>query len=191
MVLLPSPRRLAALLAALAIFLFAVLPGASSPHSFRAEALVVARQISMPADEIPDLMAALFETPKLAELAVQEGRLPFDPEVLVPRHASMEIVSDTVVVRVVGHASDRRTAISTANVVARTFVDILNEAASGLGSFAVQNMATDAVMAQQTGRGIRGQPAQIRLVFALLVAGLWFNIALARSSVRISSQQTP
>lgn len=167
------------IIGALAMVLTSLILWPPSTPTYRAEALVVSRQLGMPADEIPDLMATAFVTSTVAERAVQQG-LPFEPASLIPDHAQLEIVSDTVAARVVGYAPDRQMAISTANATADAFVATLNEAAPGLVSFAVQERADRAGRAKPTGPGIGGQP-QLLSVFALLGLGLLLIVRIART----------
>ena len=154
-----------ALVTALAIGL--PLLRTSSP-TYRAAAVVVATRLEIRSDQLPRLAAAIFHSGGVAQEAVAEGDLPFEPEELIPDIASLAPVEDNIVLYVEGRASDPGLAARIANSVAEALTVHLNEAGPGVGRFDVQEPARVPFEAEP------GPPLPI-----LAVAGMMSGLVLA------------
>jgi hypothetical protein len=104
-----------------------------------AEALVIASRLDMSPTALSRYGQAVFDNGQVARAvaAVVGG----DPADMVPGHISLGLEPGTVLLHVVGHASDLPTAEHVANVAAETYVRALNEPGVGVGEFVIQRPA--------------------------------------------------
>lgn len=117
-----------------------LLPGAG-PQIYRAEALLVAKELGLDTAELPGLIDAVFNTGAVAEAVVADREMvPYDVDQLIPDHMTLETPS-TVAARVVGVDSDPELAATVANRGAEALVEELNSLGQGIGSFEVLDVA--------------------------------------------------
>ncbi|WP_147332016.1 hypothetical protein [Geodermatophilus marinus] len=122
------------------------------PSTVDAEALVIAQRLDIDLAALPRYGQAVFDNGQVAQaVAAQFGDLGAFQDI-VPDRVSMVAVQDSIVFTVVGHDTDPGTAADLANVAANAFVESLNAAGVGVGTFAVQSPAEPPV-APSTGLG--------------------------------------
>lgn len=114
---------------------------------FDATAVVTAQTLQLDLGALPRYGDAVFSAGEVADAVVARFGDAGDPEDVVPHEASVQVVQDSVVFDVSGHAGDATTAAGIANVAAAEFVTQLNKAGEGVGTFAVQSPATPPVEA--------------------------------------------
>ena len=110
-------------------------------RTYRASALVIATERQFTPDLFARLSDAVFTGGTVAERAVSEGRLPIDPQDLIPTYASLEPVQDNIIIKVIGKNRNPELAARIANAAATALVEELNRPGRGVGVFAVQDHA--------------------------------------------------
>ena len=121
----------------------AMAPTDDESEEYEAASLVVAERLDgIRPEHLPRMATAIFAGNTVATETVRRAGLPLEPEQLVPHHARVEIVEDTVVVRVVGTASQAREAAAISTVAAEVLVEELNRLGPDVGVFFVQETAS-------------------------------------------------
>lgn len=139
------------------LVLACVLVGAGVPliigsqtQQYQADALVVARQLSVNPSVLPDLAQNVFSDGAVA------AKVATDPSVhgvttgLIPDRVSVVAGQDSIALDVQAQDPDPATAARLANLAAAAFVAELNRAGSGIGVFAVQSQASPPVVPVST-----------------------------------------
>jgi capsular polysaccharide biosynthesis protein len=105
------------------------------------EALVLAQQLDMSLTALPRYGETLFDDGQVAQAVSQQFREGVAFQDIVPNQVSLAVDPDSIVLRVVGHDPDPKTAADIANTAAATFVGALNAPGVGVGSFALLSQA--------------------------------------------------
>ncbi len=125
-------------------------------RNYEAAALVVVSKPVLTLTAYARFVESVFAGGSVAERAVSEGRLSLDPSNLIPEHAELQPVEETIAFRVVGLHTDRRLAADIANAVANSLVAELNEISpDDVGVFAVQDLAR---VPKQASDAVTGTP---------------------------------
>lgn len=111
------------------------------PEPYEARALVVARQLTVNAEQLPQFGEAIFNSPSVSRLAVEAAGLDVDPEELVPDRVALAPVEESVLFEVIAVDDDPEMAATLANATTSAFVAELNKPGEGVGDFAVQSPA--------------------------------------------------
>lgn len=133
---------------------------------YRASALVVAAQTDLHRSELPRLGQAVFAGPLVSARVHSRLGVTDDPP-LIPRHISMDPVPRSVVFHVEARAGDPGSAVAMANVAADVFVEEINRAARGAGTFLVQVRAEE-----PTARAQEAVAAPLRVLMTMTTAGI-------------------
>jgi hypothetical protein len=144
---------------------------------YKASALVIATERNFSPELFPRLADSVFNGGTVAEKAVQEGKLPIDPQDLIPDYAALEPVQDNIVTRVVGLHSDPQLAAAIANSAASALVEELNKSGQGVGKFAVQDQAR--VPSSPDVTTARSVPVAVGLVAGVILGASLIGLILA------------
>jgi hypothetical protein len=149
-----------------------------------AEALVIARTLDMSLEALPGHAEAVFNNGAVARAVA--GTYGDQAAEVVPDQVSLAVEPDSVVLRVIGHDPDPETAADIANLAAMAFVDELNTAGAGVGTFVIQAEADQAVPADLVeGEADAGAEALTWIAVSLaigLAVGVAAGFALGRLS---------
>lgn len=178
-----SPReggRLAWLLKQYAwLVLLCVLAGAGAPlvlgaanPVYQADAIVVARQLSVNARVLPQLGEAIFANGAVAARVAEDASVDGDVAGLIPGRLSVVIPQDSIVLIVQARDAEPEVAARLADLGARAFADQLNRGGAGVGQFAVQ---APAVVPNESLRAT----SPVLLALSGAIAGLALGIGLA------------
>lgn len=125
-------------------------------RSYEAEALVVVSKPVLTLTAYARFVEAVFAGGGVARRAVEDGKLPLDPSNVIPDHAELQPVEETIAFRVVGLHTNRRLAAQIATEVANALVAELNEISpDNVGVFAVQDTAS---VPNDTSDAVAGPP---------------------------------
>lgn len=149
------------------------------PQPYEATALVVARHLNVSVEQLPRFGEAIFNSPSVGRLAVEDGNLALDPDALIPEKVRLEPVQDSVLFRITAVDDDPVVAASLANLTTAAFVEELNKPGEGVGEFAVQSEAP----APTERRAAPVSPAEAVAAglvggAALAIGGLWLLLVL-------------
>ncbi|SDC38583.1 hypothetical protein SAMN05660690_1213 [Geodermatophilus telluris] len=147
-------RRYRVLFAACLLFGGVLAPLLDVQHTLPAdaEAVVIARQLDMDLDALPRYGQAVFDNGEVARTISATFGDTGDFAAIVPNRVSLIAEQNSIVFGVVGHDPDPETAAAIANAAADTFIEALNAAGVGVGSFALQSPA-EAPAAEDKGIG--------------------------------------
>lgn len=151
------------------------------PQEVEATALIVARNLDISIDDLPNTIDVIYEEAGIGELAVELGGLAVDPTELTTDLVDVTAVISTPTLRVVGRDTDAATAALYANAVADALVEVLNETRA-VGDLAIVDRA-DAAGAKDA-LGLPVEPiailAAVLAALGLLVGGFILNQPLYR-----------
>lgn len=108
---------------------------------YEAVAVVVATNLAIRPEGLPRFAQAIFDTGTVAERGRLIGDVPYPAAELARDHVRLEPIENAIAMRVVGSDPDAVLATTIANSIASAFVDELNKAGPGVGTFAVQDVA--------------------------------------------------
>src|SRR5829696_5703066 len=125
-----------------------LLGGAFGPAAARrfdapaeAEALVIANRLDMDLVALPRYGEAVFNNGSVAQAVAANFPDVGDFSDIIPDLVSLEATQDSLVFRVTGRDDDPRIAADLANVATDAFIEALNTAGVGVGTFALQSPA--------------------------------------------------
>jgi capsular polysaccharide biosynthesis protein len=150
------------------------------------EALVIAQRLDMSLTALPRYGETLFDNGLVAQAVSQKFREGVAFEDIVPNHVSLAVEPDSIVLRVVGHDPDPKTAADIANTAAATFLTELNAPGVGVGSFVMLSPAepdvpAHPVQAEKDALATTLTSGAVALV-AVLAVGMAAGFALGRLS---------
>jgi len=129
---------LACLLLGTALGSFAVLQRDTTRE---AEALVLAQRLDMDLTALPRYGQAVFNNGEVARVVATRFGDAGGFDDVIPDRVNVVAEQDSIVFRVVGRDADPKVAADIANTAADTFVDALNTAGTGVGTFSLQSRA--------------------------------------------------
>ena len=142
----------------------------NQPTLYTSESLVVAATVGTDLKVLPRYGAAVFDNGQVAAAVAKRFGDGGDLEDVVPRRVSLVTEQDSLVFHVQGHARDPQTSADIANAAALVFVDELNAAGEGVGTFIVQSTAVPPVERDEP---LSAAPTSLTVgLFAGAVAGL-------------------
>lgn len=139
---------------------------------YQATALVVANTVEIAPGQLPRFAAAVFSSGAVAERVVRELNLGLDPRELIPLHVAMDPVPDSIALLVHGTSYDATESVELSNAAARHFVQELNRAGPGVGTFSIQDAARSPLE-------IASSPSPQVAGAASAVAGILLAVAMA------------
>ena len=150
------------------------------------EALVIAQRLDMSLTALPRYGETLFDDGQVAQAVSQQFREGVAFQDIVPNQVSLAVDPDSIVLRVVGHDPDPKTAADIANTAAATFVQALNAPGVGVGSFVMLSPAepyvpAHPVQAEKDALATTLTSGAVALV-AVLAVGMAAGFALGRLS---------
>lgn len=159
----------------------ALLVGASAGREprYSSSALVIATQLELRQEQLPSFAESVFSSGAVADKVTARQGLAIDPRRLVPERIAMEPVSDAPSFKVLGYSTGAEEAAALANSAASAFVEEMNKAGEGVGTFTVHDAARVPLTAAPAGPGL---PLSLLaglvagLVLALLVVGLLLGV---------------
>jgi hypothetical protein len=121
-----------------------VASGGDAPadERYQTSTLVVARRLTIRAEQLPRLAETVFSAGSVADGVSRFLDGAVAPRDLVPERIEVDPVLGTIAVRVLGRGPDGAAAAALADEAARLFVLELNQAGEGVGNFAIQDRAT-------------------------------------------------
>jgi len=120
--------------------LLPLLIAAGAPR-YESSALVVGQELEIDSAALPRFADAVFHSDEMTERTANAAGFSGDVKNLIPDRIDLIAAEDSIVLQVLGRADDPGEAARFADVAATAFVGELNEAGSGVGSFAVQSEA--------------------------------------------------
>jgi hypothetical protein len=142
-----------------------------SQAPLEAEALVIAQRLDMDLVALPRFGEAVFGNGAVAQAVAADFGDLGDFDDIVPDRAYLEATQDSIVFRVIGRDRDPEVAAGIANTAADAFLQALNNAGVGVGTFALQSPAEP-----PADDGQRLNP--VVAVAAGIAAGLFIGLAL-------------
>jgi capsular polysaccharide biosynthesis protein len=135
-----------AVLVVLSTLAFGVLGTVLQPNQpepiYSAEALIVARDLdALRVEQLPRMAATVFDGGNVARRAVADGGLPMDPDDLIAENVSLEPIEGTLLLRVVGSATEADLAAAISNATADALTAELNRSGPSIAQFALQEAA--------------------------------------------------
>lgn len=106
-----------------------------------AEALVIAQRLDMDLEALPRYGEAVFNNGPVTQAVAARYGADGSLEDVIPDRVYLEATQDSIVFEVVGRDPDPEVAAGIANTAAEAFVDALNAAGVGVGTFALQSPA--------------------------------------------------
>ena len=146
-------------------------PGPNRESQYEASAVVVATNLAIRPEGLPRFAQAVFDAGSVAERGRLIGSIPYPASELIPDHVRLEPFENTVALQVTGTDPDPDVAARLANSLAIAFVDELNKAGPGVGTFAVQDTA------RRPTQPIQDAPIPIVVVVAA-VAGVLLGVGI-------------
>lgn len=133
--------RVAVLLCILLGAVVAPLAAVNRSEPTDATALVVAVDRVVELAALPRYGEQVFTNGQVAQALVDEFEDIGGQDDVIPRKVSLVAEQDTIIFEVVGHDLEPEQAAAIANTAADAFVDALNDAGAGVGTFALQSEA--------------------------------------------------
>lgn len=166
-------RKYAWVLGVYVLLVAVVLPVVAlrAPERYDSHALVIAQRLDMDMVALPRYAESVFDNGAVARAVDTSFADTGDFEDIVPALVSLQAEQDSIVLTVIGHASDPAVAAELADVASEAFVAELNRAGEGVGAFAVQSRATPPTTP------VDQLPSLALLVPVSLVAGLLLGVA--------------
>ena len=115
---------------------------------YRASALIITQRLSIESTQFPSLAEAIFTSGTVANGAVVNGKLPYDPSDLIPTHAQIEPIEDSGALYVIGRDRNPELAVETANAAAEALEKELNQTGE-LGTFSLQSNALPELVTEE------------------------------------------
>lgn len=131
---------------------------AQSQSVYESQALVVARQFTLPLAALPRYGEAVFDNGAVAADVGRRYGLSTAGDSLIPNKLSVVTGQDSVVMTVTARDEDRQLAADIANTAAEAYLDELNRPGPGLAVFVLQSAATPSA---EPASGAPGTPVQL------------------------------
>jgi capsular polysaccharide biosynthesis protein len=109
--------------------------------TYQADAIVLASQLTVREQALPQLGTAVFSNGEVADRVAADPAFADEAKNLIPERLSVTVPQDSLVLIVQARDADPDVAARLANLGASAFVDELNAGGAGVGSFAVSNPA--------------------------------------------------
>jgi capsular polysaccharide biosynthesis protein len=109
--------------------------------SAEAEALVIAQRLDMELSALPRYGEAVFNNGPVAQAVAARYGDGGNAQEVIPDRVSLEATQDSIVFQVVGRDENPEVAAGIANTAAEAFIEALNTAGVGVGTFALQSPA--------------------------------------------------
>lgn len=129
------------LLCVVGLGLAAPIVVSEQPVIYEARALVVAQQLELSSQSLPRFGEAVFTSGAVIRRVAADPGVAAPAESLVPDRLEVVTGLDSPVFEVIGKDIDPETAALLANLAATVFVEELNRAGPGIGTFALQDAA--------------------------------------------------